>query len=46
MSEQTAAEVIRIWPEGPPTVIEGVGPELEFQGPVGVAGGAVMLRSA
>ena len=45
MSEQTAAEVIRIWPEGPPTVIEGVGPDLEFQGPVGVAGGAVMLRN-
>ena len=46
MPQQTAAdEVIRLWPEGPPTVVEGVGPEIEFQGPLGVASGAVMLRN-
>ena len=46
MPQPTAPEdVIRLWPEGPPTTIEGVGPEIQFSGPVGVAGGAVMLRN-
>ena len=45
MSQQTADEVIHLWPEGPPTVVEGVGPEIEYQGPIGVAGTAVMLRN-
>lgn len=38
-------EVIRLWPEGPPTKLEGVGPEIEFRGPVGTAGDAAMLRN-
>ena len=42
---QPADEVIRLWPEGPPTVVPGVGPEIEFSGPVGVAGDSVMLRN-
>ena len=25
-------EVIRLWPEGPPTKLEGVGPEVTFRG--------------
>jgi len=39
------AEVIRLWPEGPPTKLEGVGPEIEFRGQVGTAGDAAMLRN-
>ena len=39
------AEVIHLWPEGPPTKLEGVGPEIEFRGPVGTAGDAAMLRN-
>jgi len=39
------AEVIRLWPEGPPTKLEGVGAEIEFRGPVGTAGDAAMLRN-
>jgi len=38
-------DVIRLWPEGPPTKLEGVGPEIEFRGPVGTAGDATMLRN-
>ncbi len=38
-------DVIRLWPDGPPTVLEGVGPEVEFRGPVGVAEGSLMLRN-
>mgnify|MGYP001197291002 CR=1 FL=1 len=38
-------DVIRLWPEGPPTKLEGVGPEIEFRGPVGTAGDAAMLRN-
>ena len=44
-SEQQPDELIRLWPDAPPTVLEGVGPEIEFSGPVGVAGGAKMLRN-
>ena len=45
MSDLSANEVIRLWPERPPTLIERVGPEVEFSGPVGVAGDAAMLRN-
>jgi acetyl esterase/lipase len=38
-------EVIRLWPEGPPSTLEGVGPEVEIRAPVGVAGDAVILRN-
>ena len=38
-------EVIRLWPDGPPSRLEGVGPEIEFRGPVGTAGDAAMLRN-
>jgi hypothetical protein len=37
--------VIRLWPDGPPSKREGVGPEIEFRGPVGTAGDAAMLRN-
>jgi acetyl esterase/lipase len=37
--------VIRLWPEGPPSKLEGVGPEVAFRGPVGHAGDAAMLRN-
>jgi len=40
-----ADEVIKLWPEGPPTKIEGVGPEAAYQAPVGVAAKATMLRN-
>ena len=38
-------DVIRLWPEGPPSKLEGVGPEVAFRGPVGHAGDAAMLRN-
>jgi len=38
-------EVIRLWPDGPPTKLEGVGPEVEYRAPGGVAAGAVILRN-
>ena len=38
-------ETIRLWRDGPPTKLEGVGPETEFRGPVGTAGDARMLRN-
>ena len=38
-------EVIHLWPEGAPTKLNGVGPEVEFRGPVGTAGDAAMLRN-
>jgi dienelactone hydrolase len=38
-------EVIRLWPEGPPLKLAGVGPEVEFRAPVGVAADAAMLRN-
>jgi dienelactone hydrolase len=38
-------EVIPLWPEGPPSKMEGVGPESEFAGPPGVASGTLMLRN-
>ncbi|HEY1710582.1 MAG TPA: dienelactone hydrolase family protein [Rhizomicrobium sp.] len=38
-------EIIKLWPEGPPSKLEGVGPEAEYRAPVGVAAEAVMLRN-
>ena len=38
-------DVIRLWPEGPPTRLEGVGPEIEFRGAPGLADGTMMLRN-
>jgi dienelactone hydrolase len=38
-------DVIRLWPEGPPSKLEGVGPEQEFRGPPGVAADTLMLRN-
>ena len=38
-------DVIRLWPDGPPSMLEGVGPEVEYRAPVGVAADAVMLRN-
>src|SRR6476659_2344958 len=38
-------DVIRLWPEGPPTRLEGVGIEAEYHAPVGVAATALMLRN-
>ena len=40
-----ASEVINLWPDGPPTRIEGVPPEVEFPVGVGVAAGTVFLRN-
>ena len=37
--------IIRLWPDGPPTTLDGVGPEVEFRGPVGTVGDAAMLRN-
>ena len=38
-------DVIHLWPEGPPRKLAGVGPEIEFRGPVGTVGDAAMLRN-
>ena len=40
-----AAEVIRLWPDGPPTRIEGVPEEAEYLVQTGVAGGTTFLRN-
>jgi acetyl esterase/lipase len=37
--------VIPLWPDGSPSVIEGVGTETTYDVPVGVAGGTIMLRN-
>jgi acetyl esterase/lipase len=38
-------DVIPLWPAGPPTKLEGVGLEVEYRAPVGVAADAAMLRN-
>jgi acetyl esterase/lipase len=38
-------EVIRLWPDRPPSELKGVGPEIAFRAPVGAAGEAGMLRN-
>src|SRR5262249_20340087 len=43
--ETLADEVIHLWPEGPPSKLEGVGPEAAFRGPVGAARDAAVLRN-
>jgi acetyl esterase/lipase len=40
-----AAEVIRLWPDGPPSVIEGVPAEVEFPVKTGVAVGTTFVRN-
>lgn len=40
-----AAEVIRLWPDGPPATIEGVGDEVAYLVPAGVAAGTHFLRN-
>jgi len=40
-----AAETIRLWPDGPPTRIEGVPDEVEYAVPVGIAKGTTFLRN-
>jgi len=46
MSRETQPdEVIRLWPEGPPSKLKGGGPEVAFRAAVGTAGDAAMLRN-
>ena len=40
-----AVEVIRLWPDGPPSVIEGVPAEIEFPVTVGIADGTTFIRN-
>lgn len=40
-----SSDVIRLWPEGPPTTLKGVGAEAQYHAPVGVAAQALMLRN-
>jgi acetyl esterase/lipase len=45
ISPEGAAEIIRLWPDGPPTRIEGVPAEVEYPVRVGVAAGGTFLRN-
>lgn len=38
-------EIIPLWPEGPPSRLEGVGAEATYVAPAGVAAGTTMLRN-
>lgn len=38
-------EIIRLWPDGPPTNFEGVGPEIEYRATIGAGGETLMLRN-
>src|ERR1700689_1432297 len=38
-------DIIRLWPDGPTTTLDGVGPEVEFRGKVGTVGDAAILRN-
>jgi hypothetical protein len=40
-----AAEVITLWPDGPPTRIENVPPEVAYEVHAGVAAGTTLLRN-
>jgi acetyl esterase/lipase len=40
-----AAEILRLWPDGPPTTIEGVPDEIEYPAPPGVSQGTTFLRN-
>jgi acetyl esterase/lipase len=37
--------ILRLWPDGPPRSIEGVGPETCYRAPSGLAAGTTMLRN-
>jgi hypothetical protein len=39
------SDVIGLWPDGPPSTLEGVGPEVEYMAPVGTTVQARMLRN-
>lgn len=45
MTDSLPDDVIRLWPDGPPSTLEGVGPEITFSKPVGTTGTATMLRN-
>ena len=45
MNSVALREVVHLWPEGPPTKLEGVGPETEFRGLAGVSVDTLMLRN-
>ena len=45
LTNDDAAEVIRLWPDGPPSPIAGVGPEVEYEVSAGVAKGTRFLRN-
>jgi acetyl esterase/lipase len=45
MAASEPNDVIKLWPKGPPTKLEGLGPEASYQAPVGVAAKATMLRN-
>ncbi|QIG48306.1 alpha/beta hydrolase [Nordella sp. HKS 07] len=45
MTDTMQDDVIRLWPDGPPTTLEGVGPEIDYRGPVGVTADTVLLRN-
>jgi acetyl esterase/lipase len=40
-----ATDVLHLWPDGPPTVIEGVPDEVEYPVPAGVAVGGTFVRN-
>ena len=40
-----ATEIIRLWPDGPPTRIDGVPDEVEYPVQAGVAKGTTFLRN-
>ena len=42
---KTSTEVIRLWPDGAPRTIEGVGPETTFRPTDGAAAQTTMLRN-
>lgn len=44
-STAAASEVLRLYPPGPARTIEGVGPEVSFEPPAGLAAGTTMLRN-
>ena len=44
MNPETS-EVIRLWPDGPPTQIDDVPAEVEFEVPDGIAKGTTFLRN-
>src|SRR5271156_149514 len=45
MTNNLPDQVIPLWPEGPPSKLEGMGPEGAFRGPVGTSGDTAMLRN-